>query len=164
MVSSIITHSMESAEKVRNKNYEKSASIMATKSADRTSSKYTFVPTFKVLEKLEKSGYEVKDWRETKAQSDDRKGFQKHIIRLRKAEQADRLQVGDIIPEIVLTNAHDAGAAFKLMAGLFRCWCSNQCVTSEATVASHRVLHRGYTHDQILNAVNAIVEGHTKGD
>lgn len=159
VTSNIITHTALTADRTRNKDYTRSASIMATRSASTTSDKYAFVPTYEVINKLEDSGWEVKDWRETGAQKEDNIGFQKHIIRLRKQGQENKmLEVNEIIPEIVLTNSHDAGSAFNLMAGLFRCFCSNQCVVSESTIASHRVLHKGYNHEQILDAVYRIVE------
>ncbi len=143
----------------RQNDYSSLSSIMAEHQHHSVSDRYSFVPTKHVLGILEKNGWEVKDAREVAAQKHETKGFQKHIIRLRQTKDVGRmLEVNDIIPEIVMTNAHNGSAAFNLMAGLFRCWCSNQCVTSEATVASHRILHRGFTEEKILEAVYHIVE------
>jgi len=138
--------------------YKSLPSVMAEKSHDRTSSKYDFIPTTQVIYLLEKHGWVVSSARETNAK-EGRKGFQKHMIRFRqKGDEGRLLEVNELIPEILLTNAHDASAAFNLMAAFERCWCANQCTVSESTIASHRVLHKGYNNEKILEAVYHIVE------
>ncbi|MAG24724.1 hypothetical protein CMI47_04005 [Candidatus Pacearchaeota archaeon] len=139
-------------------NWREMKSVMAERPHARTSDRYSFVPTFRVIELLEKHGWEVASARETNAQF-DRQGFQKHMIRFRQKGDAGRmLQVDELIPEILLKTAHDASAAFNLMAAFERCWCSNQCTVSDSTIASHRVLHKGYTDEKIMEAVYHIVE------
>ena len=141
-----------------NNDYTNLSSVMATQSHERTSDRYSFVPTVSVINLLEKNGWEVSSARQTNASS-KYQGFQKHMIRFRRSgDEGKVLQVGEIIPEILLTNAHNGGSAFNLMSALFRCWCSNQCVTSDSQIASHRILHKGYTQEKVLEAVYNIVE------
>jgi hypothetical protein len=138
--------------------YTQLESVMATSSHHRTSDKYNFVPTVKLIELLEKNGWFVSSGRETNAR-EGRKGYQKHMLRFRKKDDVGRaLKLDEVIPEILLTNAHDGGAAFKMMSALWRCWCSNGCVTADSTVADHRILHKGYTEDKVMDAVYHIVE------
>lgn len=140
-----------------NNDYTKLNSVMAEHSHDRTSNKYSFVPTFSVINLLEKQGWVVSDARETNAKKTN--GYQKHIIRLRKNEDLHKiLEVDELIPEISLINSHDGGSSFQLSAGLFRCFCSNQCTVSDSALSSHRIMHKGFSQEKILDAVYRIVE------
>ncbi len=139
--------------------YRNLKSVMAEHSNDRTTSdRYNFIPTIQVIDLLERNGWIVSDARETNARN-DRQGFQKHLIRFRRAgDEGKLLEVNEIIPEIQLSNAHDGSAAFNIMAAFERCWCSNQCTVADSTIANHRVLHKGYNNEKILEAVYQIVE------
>jgi hypothetical protein len=87
------------------------------------------------------------------------KGFQKHIVRFRKeVDISRRLEIDEIVPEIILTNAHNGSARFILMSGFERCWCLNQCTVSESTIESHKITHVGFTQEKVMVAVDSIVE------
>ncbi len=136
--------------------YTSLKSVMSDRSSDKTSDRYSFVPTYKVINLLENNGWMVNSARETNSKRNV--GFQKHIVRFRKAvDQNRQLEIDEIIPEIILTNAHDGTTRFNVMSGFERCWCSNQCTVSESTIRSHQVTHIGYTDLKILNAVDNIM-------
>jgi hypothetical protein len=138
--------------------YKQLPSIMAERPHIKTSSKYSFVPTYKVINLLETNGWDVSDCRESNAR-ENKRGFQKHLIRFRRKGDTQRhLELNELIPEIALTNSHDGGSSFQLSSALYRCFCSNQCTVSDTTVSSHRVLHKGYNRDQILDAAYTIVK------
>ncbi len=143
------------------RNYESIPSIMAEHGKSTLSDRYSFVPTVKAIKLIEQNGWRVSNARETNARAN--KGFQKHMVRFRQDDDfGRRLEVNEIIPEIILTNAHDGTTRFEVMSGFERCWCSNQCTVSESTMKSHKITHIGYTDDKILNAVNDIVESTPK--
>jgi hypothetical protein len=131
-------------------------SIMATHPAGRTSSRYTFIPTTRVIEQLERSGFYPVKCQESKA-NEERKGFQKHLVRFRQPG-ASPIGIDQIFPEIVLTNSHDAGAAFILMAGLFRLVCTNGMIVGESLAAPIRINHVGYKDQAVREAVAMIGE------
>ena len=73
------------------------------------SRRYTFVPTARIV-----SGLRELDWvpvtvEEQRIRSEARRGFQKHLIRFRRAEQMQTLDEWNV--ELVLLNSHDAGCA-----------------------------------------------------
>jgi len=87
------------------------------------SNRYTFVPTARILE-----GLRERDWvpvivEEQRIRTEARRGFQKHLVRFRRAEQMETLDEWNV--ELVLVNSHDAGCAYQLHAGIFRRRCSN---------------------------------------
>lgn len=125
-------------------------SVFATNAHTRTSDRYTFLPTIDIVEGLRGAGWGVVGAGEQRVRSEDRRGFQKHILRLRHGESA--LKVGDSIPELVLTNSHDASSAYQLHAGLFRLVCSNGLVIADATFSRVSVRHSGKARDEVIDA------------
>jgi hypothetical protein len=127
-------------------------SINAHGQASHVSSRYSFIPTTRVAGQLKSKGWIPVKASEMRCNNPEKIGFQKHVIRFRRAETPTTLHLDDIFPEIVLTNAHDGGASFILMAGLFRLVCLNGMVVADSTVQSHRIKHVGYTDQAVLEA------------
>lgn len=132
-------------------------SINQNHSADRTSKKYSFIPTSRVINALEKKGWLPVLAGEMKCRNDSRIGFQKHIIKFRNdavtMANSDRLQ-----PEIVLTNSHDGYASFCLQAGLFRFVCSNGLIVADSVFAAHHIRHMGYTDQAVYMSIEKICD------
>ena len=92
------------------------------------SRRYTFVPTARIV-----SGLRELDWlpvtvEEQRIRNEARRGFQKHMIRFRRAEQMQTLDEWNV--ELVLLNSHDAGCAYQIHAGIYRRICKNGLVLS----------------------------------
>src|SRR5512139_3984536 len=105
------------------------------------SRRYTFVPTAQIV-----SGLREHDWvpvavEEQRIRSEARRGYQKHLIRFRRAEQMETLDEWNV--ELVLVNSHDAGCAYQLHAGIYRRICSNGLVMSDGSFTAIRFRHAG---------------------
>ena len=103
-------------------------SIFASGPMLGVSPRYTFVPTARIV-----SGLRALDWvpvevEEQRIRIETRRGFQKHQLRFRRAEQMETLDEWNV--ELVLLNSHDAGCAYQLHAGIYRRICSNGLVLS----------------------------------
>lgn len=106
-------------------------SIFATGAMNGLSTRYTFVPTTEIV-----AGLREKDWvpvivEQQRVRSESRFGFQKHLIRFRRAEQMRTLDEWNA--ELLLTNSHDAACAYILQVGIYRRLCSNGLVVSVTT-------------------------------
>lgn len=132
-------------------------SIHQTHQASSVSDKYSFIPTTRVLDVLQGKGWAPVQADEVKTRKEAKRGFQKHLIRLRNEDVAPTQHNGEV-PEIVLTNSHDGGASFCLMSGIFRIVCSNGLIVADSMVQCHRIKHIGYTDDAVIGAMNSIVE------
>jgi hypothetical protein len=130
------------------------SSIMAERPSGKTSSRYSFIPTTRIIEQFEAMGFYPVKVNEAKA-NEARKGFQKHIVRFRQPG-ATAVGLDQIFPEIVLVNSHDAGAAFHLMAGLFRLICTNGMIVGESLTGTVKINHIGYTDMAVREAVQTI--------
>ncbi len=137
-------------------------SIQANHPADRTSGTYKFIPTTQVLEVLNTHGWEISDANEVKVRKEERVGFQKHLIRLRHKDAYCYGAIKDLIPEIVMVNAHDATAAFWLMLGVFKTACSNGLIVADSLLASFKIRHKGYADELVKEAVYNIVDNTPK--
>lgn len=124
----------------------KAPSVFAVSPSNKTSSRYAFVPTTQVITDLGQEGWVPVSAREANVRDETKEGYQKHIIRFRHPDLSFNklINVGDIVPEIVLTNSHDAKAAFHLHAGIFRLVCRNGMIVADATIAKVCIKHVGY--------------------
>ncbi|SRR6266568_3087068 len=85
-------------------------SIFAQGPMSGLSPRYTFVPTTDIIAGLREKAWLPVDVEQQRPRSPSRFGFQKHLIRFRRAEQTQRLDEWNA--ELVLTNSHDAGCAY----------------------------------------------------
>lgn len=94
---------------------------------EMVSSRYSFVPTIQAVDLLRSVGWVPVEAHESSVLNQDRKGFQKHIIRFRinGLEFSDQERV-----DLVMHNSHDRGSAYHLMASIWRKICGNGLMTS----------------------------------
>ena len=131
-------------------------SIYAPGPMQGVSGRYTFVPTARIV-----AGLRAQDWvpvgvEEQRIRSELRRGFQKHLIRFRRAAQMETLDEWNV--ELVLINSHDAGCAYQLHAGIFRRICSNGLVLSEEAFEAIRFRHSGLEPEEVVAASLRLIE------
>lgn len=135
---------------------QRAPSIYATGPMTGVSSKYAFVPTARIV-----SGLRALDWvpvavEEQRIRTEARRGFQKHLLRFRRAEQMQTLDEWNM--ELVLVNSHDAGCAYQLHAGLYRRICSNGLVIGGEEFESLRFRHAGLEAEVVVQASLRVVD------
>lgn len=129
---------------------QKAPSIYAAGPMAGVSPRYTFLPTARIVD-----GLAAHDWvpvavEEQRIRNEARRGYQKHLIRFRRAEQMQTLDEWNV--ELVLVNSHDKGCAYQLHAGIFRRICSNGLVVSEGAFQAIRFRHAGALADEVVQA------------
>ena len=136
-------------------------SCFANEPAPGASDRYQFVRTIDVVNTMREVGYEVVKASQGVARNPAGQQYTKHCLRLQHRDflAGDRREVGDVVPQILLSNSHDRTSAFQLDAGLFRLWCANGMAVSIAGMASYRVLHNDKNiHDHIIDGANLVRE------
>jgi len=103
-------------------------SAYAERPYHNVSNRYEYIPTYPLIEALQKQGWEPIKAYESRTRLADKRGYTKHLIRFVNPD-LKLPSVGDTFQALVLTNAHDATAAYHLFAGLFRLVCYNGMVT-----------------------------------
>ena len=125
-------------------------SIYASGPMSGVSSRYTFVPTARILDGLREHDWVPVEVEEQRIRKEARRGFQKHLIKLRRAEQMETLDEWNV--ELVLVNSHDKGCTYQLHAGIFRRVCSNGLVLSEGSFEAIRFRHAGLVTEEVVQA------------
>ena len=120
------------------------------------SQRYTFVPTARIVSGLRELDWVPVDVEEQRIRTEARRGFQKHLLRFRRAEQMATLDEWNV--ELVLVNSHDAGCAYQLHAGIYRRICSNGLVLSEGSFTAIRFRHAGLEPDEVVQASLRLIE------
>ena len=131
-------------------------SIYAAGPMQGVSNRYTFVPTARIVDGLREQDWVPVDVEEQRSRSEARRGFQKHMIRFRRAEQMETLDEWNV--ELVLVNSHDRGCAYQLHAGIFRRICSNGLVMSEGAFEAIRFRHARLETDEVVRASFRLLE------
>jgi hypothetical protein len=121
-----------------------------------TSNRYSFFPTDTVIEALRETGWAPVIAQQQTARTEDRFGFQKHLLRFHRREELGRAVLHDSRLELVLMNSHDGACAFRLYAGVFRLVCSNGLVVADASYGAVSIRHTRRTVDEVISASYSI--------
>jgi hypothetical protein len=132
-------------------------SVFAEAKHSSRSDRYSLIPTREVLQLLDNNGFRVFSVSQGGSRDEEKKGFTKHLLRLRH-ESMMVANVGDSIPEIVLLNSHDGTSSYQLMAGLFRLVCSNGLVVASASIEDIRIPHKGDVAQRVLDGCVTVIE------
>lgn len=130
-------------------------SIFASTKHESRSDRFAHIPTNDVLRGLAKEGFLPFEVRQGGSKDDEKRGFTKHLVRLRHNSQS---LMGDSFREIILLNAHDGTSSYRMMSGLFRMVCSNGLVTCEGEMQDIRIAHKGNVTDQVVDAAYRIID------
>lgn len=127
-------------------------SVFAQGAWEGTSSKYQFFPTHHVVQALMDNGFACSSARQARTRIEGKEDFVKHILRFRHDDlRAQALKVGDVFPEIILTNSHDGSSSYNITMGMFRLACSNGMCVKTANIEDIRVRHSG--REQLIDSV-----------
>lgn len=127
--------------------------------AQRMTESYTMVRTYDVIEALAKIGM-VATMAVQRRSSRDRLSA-RHMVRMMHKNDIGKVtkQVGEVYPELVLSNAHNGRASFRLHMGLFRLICGNGLVVADTTFGSMVRRHTGDLKSIMEQAVSILDHG-----
>ena len=107
---------------------ERAPSIIGRPNKKTRSTGYQYVPTIKPLEMLVAAyGYKITQAEETRTLKQEKKGRQKHLIRLRHDKDQDESGAN----EVILLNSHDGSSSYVILSGRFRFICSNGMISGD---------------------------------
>jgi hypothetical protein len=119
------------------------------------SSRYTFIPTERVLTGLMRAGFMPVEARQAHTRSTSPL-HARHVLRLRR--RLETVQLRDAVPEIVFLNSHDGTSAYQLRVGIFRVVCTNGLIVSRGALPSVCVMHRGNVVDDVVSGALGMAE------
>ena len=109
-------------------------SIFAKHAAVDRSERYRFVPTIEVVDALREEGFMPVKVQASRAKSEDGVDYVKHSVRFRRESDMETkfAKVGQLMPELALTNSHNGTSSFMLDPAILRLVCSNGLVVSSS--------------------------------
>ncbi len=137
--------------------------VAATAPAGNVSNRYGFLNTLGMVDAIRDTGWLPVAVDTPSARTEQGREFGKHVIRFRRHADLHGVQgiapaVGDIVPELLLWNAHDATSSFRFMAGLYRYICSNGLVVADESFGDVRVRHTKYSIQKGKDAALAVLD------
>ena len=132
-------------------------SVFAAQAMPGVSSRYAFVPTAQLVGRLRDAGWAPVSAVEQKVKLDERRGFQKHLIRFQRRDVVPIK--GEYTPELCLINSHDRSSAYQLHAGLYRFICANGMFVGDGNAFERvSIRHAGFTPDEVIEASFRILD------
>lgn len=135
--------------------------VFATEAHNSRSERYEFLDTRAVLEGLVKSGFAVHEVRQGGSRIEGKREFTKHMLRLRyRGESGNGVTVrgvDTVLPEVVITNAHDGTASWQMGAGCFRIICANGLIAGEM-FDYVRIRHNRAGPEQVIDGAYRVIE------
>jgi hypothetical protein len=121
------------------------------------SERFRVIPTIEVLRGLEQEGFFPVGVKQSASRDASKTDHTRHMIRLRRLDDARQFRVGDVVCEIILRNANDGTTAYELMAGLYRIRCLNSLVAQIATVEAIKVRHSGDALQKVIDGTYRVL-------
>lgn len=132
--------------------------VFAEDASESRSERYSFVPTYQLLQALEPQGFLPYMAVQAKAQTREKFEHAKHYVRLRHVNHMSGGKgiPGEEVNEIVLFNSHDGTSSYKMMGGIFRIVCTNGLVVGDNTI-DVKVKHQGDIKNKIIEGAFEVV-------
>jgi len=130
-------------------------SIFATESHESRSDRFGYVSTFQMIEALRDEGFQPFFAQQINTRKEDRRGFTKHMVRLRHESWAEAN--ADEAHDICLQNGNDGSSAWQMFSGIWRFMCCNGLYTGD-TFASIKVPHRGDAMTKVIEGAYTVLE------
>ena len=129
--------------------------MFAECAGERTSPRYTFIPTQRVLDGLMSAGFLPVEARQALVRKANPM-HARHLVRLRR--RFEFVELRDSVPEIIFLNSHDGSSNYQLRMGVFRVVCTNGMIVSQGAFPGYCVAHRGNVVDEVIAAAVDMAE------
>lgn len=125
----------------------------------KVSNRYSFVPTYDLLEAFAKIG-----WLPTYSRQIGSSEFARHMVRLTNSDLGYMdLKKDKVKPQIVLDNSHNGMSPAQVHLGLFRLVCTNGLVIAmPGMYSSIRLRHIGIDLEELKKMMTVVADQYTK--
>lgn len=128
--------------------------------AGAVSSKYSFVPTYRIIEDMKKLGWEVCQAMTMNTKNANQRMYGKHMIKF--YNPAIRIEgtngQPEAYPQILIINNHRGWGKLRFEVGIFRLVCSNGLVIKAQDFGSFVMRHLGYSFEELQELMTNAVK------
>lgn len=127
--------------------------------APGTSAKYSFLPTYQIIDDMKKLGWEVCEAKTMQSKTGYQRMYGKHMVKFYNPDIfiSDGQGGVEAYPQIVVMNNHRGWGRFRFEIGVFRLVCSNGLIVKDKDMGSFVMRHMGYSFEELRNLVNQAV-------
>lgn len=138
-------------------------SAFAVEPWEKMSQRYRMIPTIQVVNHLQAHGFAPMQAMQGRTRIPGKQDFTRHMIRFAPADLESRwemVNIGDTVPQLVLSNSHDGTSAYKLSLGMYRVQCKNGLMVCSQNIQEISVRHSGKESlvDDVLEASYQVIE------
>ena len=139
---------------------EKAPAVYTTQPHPKVSDKYSFLPTYQLIDDMEKLGWSVSDAKMALTKNNVQKTYGKHLITFFNPDIVIKDDSGEVeaYPQVVVVNNHRGYGKLRFELGVFRIVCSNGLIVKEKDMGSFVLRHMGYSFEELRELVNKAVE------
>jgi hypothetical protein len=132
----------------------------ATAPKPGVSSKYSFLPTSRIIEDMDRLGWKVNQAKSNRSRSSAAAEFGNHVVKFYHPEVFMKDQDGNIeaYVNIVILNNHMGTGSFKFEMGIFRLVCENGLILKDQDMGGFNMRHSGYSFEQLQETLNQAME------
>jgi hypothetical protein len=131
-------------------------SVFAETPHGDVSSKYGFISTSDLLDRMLNEGFRVTKADQMTVRDEGKTPFTKHMLRFRHVDAKPVFR--DTFPEIVMFNSHDRSSGFSLEAGMYRLVCSNGLIAWTANIGRVACRHSKGNVDDAIEGVYSVID------
>lgn len=134
----------------------KAPSIYSDEPIDSVSSRYKFVPTYKIIPTLKEAGFYPILVGQSKSRSEEDKLYTKHILQFRHISHLMQPDEDEEYLDIVITSSHNTKSSFSIDLAIVRTICQNTLYTPSERFIHHKIRHTGFTTQKVKDAIEEI--------
>ena len=140
---------------------EAAPAVYTTQPHPKVSDKYSFLPTYQIIEDMEKLGWSVSSAKMAKTSNKDQRKYGKHLIQFFNPDIVINDDKGNVeaYPQILIVNNHRGYGKLRFEVGVFRLVCENGLVIKEEgkDFGGFTLRHMGYSFEELKELVNGAV-------
>jgi len=120
------------------------------------SSKYSFLPTSRIIEDMDRLGWKVNQAKSNRSRSSAAAEYGNHVVKFFHPDVFMKDQDGNVeaYVNIVVMNNHMGTGSFKFEMGIFRLVCENGLIIKDKDFGGFNMRHSGYSFDQLQETLN----------
>jgi hypothetical protein len=135
----------------------KAPQAFATQPKPGVSAKYSFLPTSRIIEDMDRLGWKVNQAKSNRSRTAINAEYGNHIVKFFHPDVFMKDQNGDVeaYVNIVVMNNHSGTGSFKFEMGIFRLVCENGLIIKDKDMGGFNMRHSGYSFDQLQETLNS---------
>ena len=124
------------------------------------SQKYSFLPTSRIIEDMDRLGWFVSEAKANKYRNTDSQEHGTHLVRFYNPEIFIKDAEGQIeaYPELVILNSSNGRGSFRAEMGIIRMACDNGMIIKDKDFGGFKLRHAGYSFEQLQETLNQFIE------